>query len=125
MLLHEAGHAVSNLLRLPVLGREEDTADQIAAFIMLQFGPDIARTLVRGEAYGWNQRQRTQSRFWGIHSTALQRQHAVLCLAYGMRPAALRGFRDRSAGCRSSGPPTARTSTSAFSTHSARPSFPI
>lgn len=92
VLLHEGGHAVSNLLRLPVLGREEDTADQIAAFIMLQFGPDIARTLVRGEASGWNQRQRTQSRFWGIHSTALQRQHAVLCLAYGMDPQRFEDF---------------------------------
>jgi len=91
-LLHEAGHAVSNLLRLPVLGREEDTADQIAAFIMLQFGRDIARPLIRGEAYGWNQRQRTQSRFWGPHSTALQRQHTYLCLAYGMDPATFEDF---------------------------------
>jgi hypothetical protein len=90
-LLHEGGHAVSNLLRLPVLGREEDTADQIAAFIMLQFGRDIARTLIRGEAYGWNQRQRTASRFWGPHSTALQRQHMFLCLAYGSDP---QGFED-------------------------------
>ena len=64
-LLHEGGHAVSNLLRLPVLGREEDTADQIAAFVMLQFGRDVARTLIKGETYGWNQRQRTQSRVLG------------------------------------------------------------
>lgn len=91
-LLHEGGHAVSNLLRLPVLGREEDTADQIAAFIMLQFGRDIARALIRGEAYGWNQRQRTASRFWGPHSTALQRQHMFLCLAYGMDPPAFEDF---------------------------------
>ena len=85
-LLHEGGHAISNLLRLPVLGREEDTADQIAAFVMLQFGRDIARTLIKGETFGWNQRQRTQSRFWGPHSTALQRQHTFLCLAYGSDP---------------------------------------
>ena len=94
-LLHEGGHAVSNLLRLPVLGREEDTADQIAAFIMLQFGREVARTLIKGETYGWNQRQRTQSRFWGPHSTALQRQHTFLCLAYGSDPAGIRGFRDQ------------------------------
>lgn len=90
-LLHEGGHAISNLLRLPVLGREEDTADQIAAFIMLQFGRDVARTLIKGETYGWNQRQRTTSRFWGPHSTALQRQHTFLCLAYGRDPP---GFED-------------------------------
>jgi len=90
-LLHEGGHAISNLLRLPVLGREEDTADQIAAFIMLQFGRDVARMLIKGETYGWNQRQRTTSRFWGPHSTALQRQHTFLCLAYGRDP---QGFED-------------------------------
>jgi hypothetical protein len=90
-LLHESGHAISNLLRLPVLGREEDTADQIAAFVMLQFGRDVARTLIKGETFGWNQRQRTQSRFWGPHSTALQRQHTFLCLAYGSDP---QGFED-------------------------------
>jgi hypothetical protein len=91
-LLHEGGHAISNLLRLPVLGREEDTADQIAAFVMLQFGRDIARALIKGEAFGWNQRQRTTSRFWGPHSTALQRQHTFLCLAYGSDPQAFEDF---------------------------------
>jgi Putative metallopeptidase len=91
-LLHEGGHAVSNLLRLPVLGREEDTADQIAAFIMLQFGRDVARMLIKGETYGWNQRQRMTSRFWGPHSTALQRQHTFLCLAYGSDPRTFEDF---------------------------------
>jgi hypothetical protein len=91
-LLHEGGHAISNLLRLPVLGREEDTADQIAAFVMLQFGREVARTLIKGETYGWNQRQRTQSRFWGPHSTALQRQHTFLCLAYGSDPEGFEEF---------------------------------
>ena len=58
---------------------------------MLQFGREVARTLIKGETYGWNQRQRTQSRFWGPHSTALQRQHTFLCLAYGSDP---QGFED-------------------------------
>ena len=52
-LLHEGGHAISSLLRIPVLAREEDTADQIAAFVMLQFGTDVAKTMIKGEAYGW------------------------------------------------------------------------
>ena len=125
-LLHEGGHAVSNLLRLPVLGREEDTADQIAAFVMLQFGREVARTLIKGETYGWNQRQRTQSRFWGPHSTALQRQHTFLCLAYGSDPARIRGFRDQvPLAAEGSAPTTARTSTSRSSTPSARPSCRI
>ena len=51
--LHEAGHAVNDLLNLPVLGREEDAADQIAGFIMLQFGKEVARTAIKGTAYSW------------------------------------------------------------------------
>ena len=92
-LLHEGGHAISNLLRLPVLGREEDTADQIAAFVMLQFGRDIARTLIKGETFGWNQRQRTASRFWGPHSTALAAPAHVPLPRLRQRPAGVRGFR--------------------------------
>ena len=37
-LLHETGHAVFDLMDVPVFGREEDAADQMAAFIALQFG---------------------------------------------------------------------------------------
>ncbi len=51
VLLHEVGHAVNDLLNLPVLGREEDSADQIAGFIMLQFGKDVARIAIKGTAY--------------------------------------------------------------------------
>jgi hypothetical protein len=92
-MLHEAGHAVSNLLQLPVLGREEDTADQIAAFVMLQFGRDVARILIKGEAYGWNQSERRNlPMYWDVHSTALQRQHTYLCLAYGRDPEAFEEF---------------------------------
>jgi hypothetical protein len=92
-MLHEGGHAVSNLLQLPVLGREEDTADQIAAYVMLQFGRDVARILIKGEAYGWNQSERRNlPMYWDVHSTALQRQHTYLCLAYGKDPEAFEEF---------------------------------
>jgi hypothetical protein len=53
VLLHEAGHAMSDIFELPVLGREEDSADQLAAFVMLQFGPDVARTAINGAAFYW------------------------------------------------------------------------
>ena len=35
VFLHEMAHAVFELFRLPVLGREEDAADQIAAYMLL------------------------------------------------------------------------------------------
>jgi hypothetical protein len=34
------------MLRLPVLGREEDAADQVSAYIMLQLGKVEARRLI-------------------------------------------------------------------------------
>ena len=37
VFLHEAAHALFDLLAIPVLGREEDAADQVAAYYMLQY----------------------------------------------------------------------------------------
>jgi hypothetical protein len=96
VMLHEGGHAVSNLLQLPVLGREEDTADQIAAYVMLQFGPEVAATLIKGEAYGWNLgHRRYPPLYWDSHSTDLQRQHTYLCIAYGRYPDIFASFVER------------------------------
>ena len=51
VFLHEVGHAVFDLLDVPVLGREEDAADFFSAYIMLQSAPSVARTLIGGIAY--------------------------------------------------------------------------
>ena len=86
-LLHEAGHAVSHMFQLPVFAREEDTADQIAGYVMLQFGRDVARRLIKGTAYRWNVRfRKTPDFYWDVHSSNLQRQQTFLCLAYGKDP---------------------------------------
>ena len=38
IVLHETGHALVDLLDLPVTGRQEDAVDQLAAILMLRFG---------------------------------------------------------------------------------------
>ncbi len=53
VLLHETGHAVFDLMDAPVFGRQEDAADQMAAFVALQFGKDNARTLIKGFSTFW------------------------------------------------------------------------
>jgi hypothetical protein len=53
VLMHETGHAIFDLLDVPIFGREEDAADQMAAFIALQFDKDVARTIIKGFAYYW------------------------------------------------------------------------
>jgi hypothetical protein len=93
-MLHEAGHAVFDMLNVPVMGREEDAADQMAAFLALQFSKDVARLVIRGFAYQWKSfPDLTEFRqFADEHGTASQRFYNTLCLAYGGDPQAFGEF---------------------------------
>jgi hypothetical protein len=89
--LHELGHAVIHILKVPVFGREEDAADQIAAFLMLQFGHENAKRTLSGAAYFWgalieHTSFTSQTIFADVHSTEAQRFYNHLCIAYGGDP---------------------------------------
>lgn len=90
VFLHETGHALFDMLQIPVLGREEDAADQLAAYTLVSLGEDIARNTVGGVAYMYAQdAQRAtikQSSFANVHSLDVQRLYNVLCIAYGSNP---------------------------------------
>ncbi|MGA7487355.1 MAG: DUF4344 domain-containing metallopeptidase [Xanthobacteraceae bacterium] len=87
--LHEFAHALFAMLRLPVLGREEDAADQVSAYIMLQLGKVEARRLIGGVAYAYKTEEdettapRAMTHFANVHGTPAQRFYNVLCIAYG------------------------------------------
>jgi hypothetical protein len=87
--LHETGHAVFNMLQIPVLGREEDAADQFSAYVMLRLGKDEARRMILGAAYQYKlympgpQVTVPISTFSDEHSLPAQRAFTLLCLAYG------------------------------------------
>ena len=87
--LHEAAHALFDLLRLPVLGREEDAADQVAAYILLQMGDTRARRMITGAAFAYQTEElrsgdcRSFEDYAGEHSTPAQRAFNTLCIAYG------------------------------------------
>ena len=93
-MLHEAGHAVFDILRVPVLGREEDAADQIASFIALQFQPEIAKVVIQGTAHmlrllGGADVDKANLRAIMVadeHGTASQRFYNIFCIAYGADP---------------------------------------
>src|SRR5262245_28877132 len=51
---HEMGHAMFDVLGIPVFGREEDAADDFATYIMLRFGDEESRALITGAAYSYN-----------------------------------------------------------------------
>jgi hypothetical protein len=98
VFLHEAGHALFDLLKIPFFGREEDAADQLAAYYMLQFPSDKKRRLILGAAYAYASelkvhRARDLYRrrlevgrhitFADEHGTPAQRLYNLLCVAFG------------------------------------------
>ncbi len=112
VFLHEFSHALFDLLAIPVLGREEDAADQVAAFLMLQFHREEAGRLVRGTAHLYRTWMRhgswfnRNSSFADVHGTPAQRLYNLLCIAYGADPELFRELveeeqlpRDRRDGC--------------------------
>jgi len=87
VFLHEVGHAVFDYLSVPVLGREEDAADQFAAYVLLQFAESDARRLIYGVAYSYNidasKPSAKKNPFADEHGLPAQRFYNVLCMAYG------------------------------------------
>jgi hypothetical protein len=88
VLLHEFGHALIHALNLPVLGREEDAADQISTFFLLNgstrealFGLDGAMWFFRDKSLFY-----TRQHFGGEHSLDPQRRINLACWAYGKDP---------------------------------------
>ena len=89
-VLHQTAIGIFDALDLPVWGRTGDAADRLSAFILLQFGPQIAWNTVTGTAY-----------FLASNSTAppanaapaaraivsgdvQERYYTMLCIAYGL-----------------------------------------
>jgi hypothetical protein len=92
-ILHEAGHAVFDMLQIPVLGREEDAADFFSAYILLRFAPDDARRLIAGvgfmlasEAKAGMSELPNLKTLAGRHGLPAQRRYNILCMAYGADP---------------------------------------
>ncbi|HZX97128.1 MAG TPA: DUF4344 domain-containing metallopeptidase [Myxococcales bacterium] len=110
VLLHETGHALFDLLKVPILGREEDAADSVAAFLLLRAGEGVARRVLAGAAWMYlhdaKGRLPDESDFADVHGLDSQRFYNVLCMAYGSKPASFKGMvekgylpKDRAEGC--------------------------
>ena len=101
LFLHEIGHAVFDYWGTPILGREEDAADQFSSFIILKFDKEQARRLMLGNAYQYKsdvQRSvvsESLKKFSDAHGTPAQRYFNVLCMAYGADPVVFADFVDR------------------------------
>ncbi|MFZ3183839.1 MAG: DUF4344 domain-containing metallopeptidase [Pseudomonas sp.] len=95
-LLHEMGHMLINELQLPVLGREEDAADELGFIgVFLLYGPhkdQIFYSKLVDVADYWRlewQRPKPEQenvQVWDSHSLDAQRFYNIACLAYGSDP---------------------------------------
>jgi len=95
-VLHEFAHALFDYLDIPILGREEDAADQVSAYIYLQLGKDEARRLITGTVYAYMLEVQdtdapSMEEFADEHSTSEQRAFNLLCIAYGADPELFKG----------------------------------
>jgi len=98
VFLHEAGHAMFDMLKIPLFGREEDAADQFSIYIMLKAPKDEARRLIVGNAYQYKGDLKSPTvtmslkNFSDAHGTPSQRFFNVLCMAYGADPELFKDF---------------------------------
>jgi len=89
-LFHEIGHALIDILSLPITGKEEDAVDTLATLLLIEFfedGEDIAFSAA--EAFYFEDadiNEYEESDFWGEHSLDIQRYYETLCLIYGSNP---------------------------------------
>ena len=113
-IFHELGHALFDILNIPVFGREEDAADQLSAFLMLQFGKDVARVTIRGAAFTYlnSKNPRTRTEFADEHGAPAQRFFNYICLAYGGEPEAFKEYVDQRRAAEGARRAIARASTS-------------
>ena len=94
-LYHEIGHLLVGELALPVLGKEEDAADALAAILLLDdAGEDVeAYNTLIDSADGWyfNAVESTGEgvdalSYYDDHSLDIQRAYALVCMMVGADP---------------------------------------
>lgn len=94
VVLHEYGHALVHQLDLPVTGKEEDAADQLATILLLQ-AQNHGATMAASVAMLFSSIAARLSRdnksmqhvpFWDEHSLDAQRMYDITCLIYGSNP---------------------------------------
>ena len=93
---HETGHMAIDLYDLPVTGREEDVADQLAAYVLLTPGPDgtidpdsvqAVKDFAREfQIYGERNGPLEDTDLSDVHSPDRTRMYNLECWVYGADP---------------------------------------
>ena len=88
-MLHELGHAATNQLKIPVLGRKEDAADIFAATRLIKFNNDFTDGVLDAAAKGWFMTDRRDTKtgdtvpYYDEHGLDQQRAYQIVCLMVG------------------------------------------
>jgi hypothetical protein len=90
---HELGHALIDVMQLPVLGLEEDAADVLSVVMIDRlWDAESAEAKVAAAATFWatsalaTAEAGDEPAFWGVHSPDERRYFTYLCLYYGGAP---------------------------------------
>jgi len=84
---HELGHALIDILRLPVFGQEEDAADVASVLLIDAFFEESAATDIAYDAafgfLGEADATGDDIAYWDVHGPDLQRYYNLVCLFVG------------------------------------------
>lgn len=87
VLLHELSHAVFHMKKVPILGREEDAADRVAAYVLLSLGRNETRRVIASIAVLYMSQAKTVptelQEFADVHGMPAQRFYDLMCISYG------------------------------------------
>jgi len=93
--LHEVGHALVDVLDVPITGREEDAVDQLAAVMLVDGSGEGSKAAVNGAAgLAIDEDENDPLAYADQHALGSQRFYNVLCLVYGHDPAGFAGWVD-------------------------------
>lgn len=95
---HELGHAMIDVMELPVFGQEEDAADTASILLIdALYDNDAATDIARDAAFGFLDEADTSAdapAWWDVHGPDLQRYYNLACLFYGAEPDKRDGLAD-------------------------------
>lgn len=101
-IYHELGHALIDVLRLPVFAREEDAADVLGVVLSETINDeDDTETIMLAAADNFAYmaemaaQQGYELAFWDTHGLDQQRFYSILCLFYGAKPDTRQDIADR------------------------------
>lgn len=88
ILYHELGHALIDILNLPVFGQEEDAADVLSVLLIHDlYEEEAAAGIIYDAAFGFlGEAEGNAPAPWDVHGPDLQRYYTMVCLFYGANP---------------------------------------